>query len=498
MHGDVAIVGAGPGGIAAAKFLRDRGLEPVVFDQCGHPGGQWQHRNQMSGIWPGMATNTSRVMTHFSDLDYPAGTPAFPAESQVMRYLNDYVSTFGLHSALRLGRLVTGLEPDGAPGWTVHYRNPDGSLAAEYFRRVIVASGRFNQPSVPGIPGSTERVIHAHRYRGAGDFAGRTVLVAGGAISALEIASDLAMRGAARVICCYRRQRYILGKLAQGVPTDHINFSLFEALAGERLPASDNAARLKAFVLATEGSPESYGAKLPSDDLGVAGVTKSEHFLPMVAAGRIAVQDWPDRIDDHLVRFPDGSHEAVDQVILGTGYRLALPFLDEGSRRKLALDAEHVALYKHTFHPDLPNLAVLGFYNQVGPYFPVLELQARWIASVFAGITAMPDEAEMRAGLEAYFKTWQQPQKMPMHQLALLFARAIGAEPDPDDWPGMRRALLFGPLSATVFRLGGLEPLPEAAATVSREARAFGMITDEIFTEAERAHLALIGVSAAR
>ncbi len=47
----------------------------------------------------------------------------------------------------------------------------------------------------------------------------------GCANSALEIASDLAMLGAGRVISTFRRQRYIVPKLVGGIPSDALAFT---------------------------------------------------------------------------------------------------------------------------------------------------------------------------------------------------------------------------------------------------------------------------------
>src|ERR1700756_2852012 len=64
----VAIIGSGPGGLVAAKYLKDHGFAPVVFEQDDDIGGQWNVRSPHSGVWPSMVTNTSRWLTCFSDL----------------------------------------------------------------------------------------------------------------------------------------------------------------------------------------------------------------------------------------------------------------------------------------------------------------------------------------------------------------------------------------------------------------------------------------------
>lgn len=495
MNERVAVIGAGPAGLVAAKFLLDQGLQPIVFEQSGGIGGQWHLDNPASGVWSGMPTNTSRIMTRFSDLDHPPDVPVFPRAEQVHAYLTAYVRRFGLERVLQLNTRVDQIERGPDDDWLIRMSGPGGEFSAERFKSVIIATGRFSHgriPPIPGLENCTATIRHSHDYSGAGPFSGTSVLVAGGAISALEIASDLALNGTAKVTASYRGQRYVIGKLADNVPTDHLHFSLCEALLAESLDAETNAARMRDFALATMGSPDAYGAFMPAPDLRKAGVTKCDDFLPLLAAGKIRLKPWMRNLTGDVVEFEDGTADSFDQIIFGTGYGLDLPFLEPGIRKLLALDAEHIALYRHTFHPELPGLAVLGFYNQVGPYFPVLELQARWIARVLGGRIKLPSKQTMQAGLDDYFAGWDLPQKIPMHQLALLFSREMGAQPEPGDAPGRERAVMFGPLSSTAFRLRGPDYLPHAAETLSDEARRFGMEEQSSFSPEELALLNLI------
>ena len=153
-----------------------------------------------------------------------------------------------------------------------------------------------------------------------------------------------------------------------------------------------------------------------------------------------------------------------------------MPFLSEAIRRTLDLDAQRIELYRHTFHPQLPGLAFVGLWDQAGPYFPPLELQARWLAYAWSGAIAAPAAEEMQLGLDACRAGGGAPQKTKMNLIALLFARAAGVEPEPQRWPELRRALLFGPLAPVSFRLQGRDALPDAAARSAGEAMAFGCV----------------------
>lgn len=83
----VAVVGAGPSGLAAAKHALEAGFEPTVFEASDDLDGQWHARAAHSGVWPGMHTNTSRAMTAFSNFPAPADHPLHPAAGQIHAYL---------------------------------------------------------------------------------------------------------------------------------------------------------------------------------------------------------------------------------------------------------------------------------------------------------------------------------------------------------------------------------------------------------------------------
>ena len=489
---EVAVIGAGPAGLAAGAWLARQGFEPVLFEAADDLGGQWNATSAMSGVWPGMRTNTSRVLTAFADLDHAPGTPVFPSQEEVLTYLHRYAAQAGLLPRIRLGTRVEhlGRAPAGQ-GWILRsWRR--GDVRVEHFARVVIATGRYNAPLVPDIPGldaftGEGGVIHGFDYAGPAGYRDCSVVVAGCSISALEIASELALAGARRVTVTLRRQRYVLQKLTAGVPTDHVAFNRFAALAGAVMPPAALAQGLRNLVVSSAGSPEQVGAPQPDADIFAAGLTQSQHYLGLVAEGRIRVRPWIAGVAGRELRFADGSSETADTIILGTGYRLSLPFLAPDIAQTLGLDDQHIDLHDHTFHPELEGLAFLGLFDQVGPFFPVLELQARWLAYAWAGMVAAPDAAAMQAGLAACRARRGGPQAMPMHAMALTFARNAGVEPDPEHWPELRRALLFGPLSPASFRLVGPDRRADAAARTMADAALFGCIASPAMTDEEAA-----------
>jgi dimethylaniline monooxygenase (N-oxide forming) len=489
----VAIIGSGPGGLVAARYLKQHGFEPVIFEQDDEIGGQWNVRSPHSGIWPSMVTNTSRSLTCFSDLAPEPGTPLFPSNSQILDYLKRYARTFDILSQVRLNTRVELIErdPEGG-GWVIGSNGI--ARKSERFPYVVVASGRFNKPQLPMLPGleffsGSRGVLHSFEYKDPERFRGKRVLVVGCAISALEIASDLAMLGAVRTVSTFRRQRYVMQKLVAGVPSDALAFTRFAALKAEVTPKEILGKTMQDYILRVFGSPEQFGAFRPAGDFVSVGRALSQHFLPLVAEGRIVIKPWIKEIQGGSVQFGDESLEEFDAIIFGTGFGLSMPFLSPAISRVLDLGAQHADLYKFTFHPDLAGLAFLGLWEQTGPYFPPLELQARWITYVWSGIRSLPHQDQMHVGMAADRSTRGGSQLQAMHLMALLFAREANVEPDLTAWPQLARALLFGPLSAISFRLSGPDRLLDAGERIATEAKALGTVVSPRFSSEEVAQL---------
>src|SRR5215813_3788822 len=440
-----------------------------------------------------MVTNTSRWLTCFSDLALEPEAAIFPSNKEILAYLKRYARRFDILPQVRFGTRVELIErnPQGV-GWLV--RSNGAEEKSEIFPHVVVASGRFNKPLIPQLPGLDSfcgqlGVLHSFGYKDPASFRGKRVLVIGCAISALEIASDLAMLGASRVVSTYRCQRYVMQKLVAGIPSDVLAFTRIAALNAEVTPRQLLGKRTQDYILRVFGDPEQFGAFRPAGDFLTVGRALTQHFLPLVAEGRIAVKPWVREVQGRNVRFSDETWEEFDGIILGTGYELNIPFLSPTIADILDLGALHADLYKFTFHPDLAGLAFLGLWEQTGPYFPPLELQARWITYVWGGLQPLPNRSQMNAAIAAYRDARGESQLQAMHRMALLFAREAGVEPDLKAWPELALALLFGPLSAISFRLSGPDYLHDIEARVAAEARAVATAVVSTFSSEQVSQL---------
>ena len=431
------MVGAGPSGLVAAKCALEAGFDPVVFEASNALGGQWYTTAPHSGVWPGMRTNTSRAMTAFSDFPAPDSHALHPYAGQILDYLQAYARAFGVEERIRFGTRVEAVRL----GWTV-----DG----EPFDAVIAATGRFRAPKRPPLAERFRgQLLHAFDYPGADAFRDRSVVVYGNGISGLEIASDLAGHAGA-VTSAFRKPRYVISKVVDGVSSDWQWYTMFGAIERRVLAPDEWGRRVRERVLRVAGNPADFGAPEPDEDFRAAGISLCQDYLAQVRIGEIDCRPAITAIDGTSVRFADGTRTDADVLICATGYDLDMPYVT-------VLDPDR-ELYQRTFHPGLPGLGVIGQFLAQGPYLPLLELQARWIVAVWSGAVELPAPEAMRAVIST-----PRPTLDSHNALALTLSEELGVSPEPSEWPQIAEPLMFGPMLPPRYRLSGPGAQPGAA-----------------------------------
>jgi len=180
----VAIVGAGPCGLAAAVALKEAGVPHVVFDKA----------SVVSSI-----ENYPTNLIFFSTPEklVIGGVPFTcagerPTRREALEYYRGVVARHALtvcehETVTRVGR-----EDDA---FMVHTTASDGAVRSTPARAVVIATGYFDYPNMLGVPG--EELPHvSHRFVDGASAAGRHTVVVGGGNSAVECAMELARCGA--------------------------------------------------------------------------------------------------------------------------------------------------------------------------------------------------------------------------------------------------------------------------------------------------------------
>lgn len=243
----IAVIGAGPVGLAAASHLVQRGLAPLVLErgpEAGHTLSAWSHVRVFSPWWLNI-DRAARALLEETGWRAPRDE-ALPTGGELVR---DYLAPLARHPKLaqhlRFGAEVIAITRRGVDKMTdagrdeapfvIRYRDAAGHEDEIEARAVIDASGTWFAPNPIGIdglpvPGEREAadriaysipdVLEGERER----YAGARVLVAGSGHSAINVVLDLLkLQESApetRVVWALRRNR--LEKLWGGGVNDQL------------------------------------------------------------------------------------------------------------------------------------------------------------------------------------------------------------------------------------------------------------------------------------
>jgi putative flavoprotein involved in K+ transport len=182
---DTVVIGAGQAGLSAGHYLAKRGLPFVILDADERVGDHWRDR------WDSLRLYSPARYDSLPGRRFPAPSSHWPTGREMGDYLEAYARWFEL--PVRSGTHVERVEPADS-GFVVTTGN-GARLAA---RQVIVATGPFREPNIPGFAGDLHpsiRQLHSHEYRNPDQLADGPVLVVGLSHSGADIAFEAAKAG---------------------------------------------------------------------------------------------------------------------------------------------------------------------------------------------------------------------------------------------------------------------------------------------------------------
>jgi thioredoxin reductase (NADPH) len=181
---DVAIIGAGPCGLAAAVAVKRAGLSHVVFERGAVTESIAQYPTYVTFF-----STAERVS--IANIPFVVATEK-PTRREALAYYRAVVAHEQL--TVRQDEKVTAVAPSG-DGFIVTSSPRSGGTRHTRARAVIIATGYFGTPNRIGVPG--EDLPHVtHWYRDGHEAFQRRALVVGGGNSAAEVALDLFRCGA--------------------------------------------------------------------------------------------------------------------------------------------------------------------------------------------------------------------------------------------------------------------------------------------------------------
>ncbi len=334
----VAVIGAGPAGLATSHELARLRVKHVVLERGERAAWCW------ANLYDSLTLHTGKHLSTLPGMGFPRSAPLFVSRAMFCEYLDRYRARFA--APVETGAEVLRAELTNGD-WRLHFST--GELRAS---AVVVATGIISNPSVPAIAGREHfrgEVIHSVDYKRPARYEGRRVLVMGVGNSGGEIASELARAGA-RVTVAVRTGANVVPLTLFGLPIQYASVMV------RKLPRRAQEGIVEVVRRITEarrGPPVlPRPPHSPLDAIPLIGF----NLVDAIRDGLIQVRGNIAGLTERGARFTDGVEEEFDHIILATGFRSALGFLN-GIRR----DARGFAIRTdRVTSADHPRLCLVG------------------------------------------------------------------------------------------------------------------------------------------
>ena len=450
----VAVIGGGASGITTAKCLQDDHHEPIIFESSSTIGGIWAYREGSGGTFKSLYFQNSKYLSAFSDYPMNNCISDFPHNSEVLKYLNDYVDHFNLRKYIRLNTIVKKVKYINSL-WHVTVNSINGCETHE-FDAIAVCSGVFSKAKMPKLPNQDKfagRIIHSQDYKEPSMFTNKNVVVLGNGASGVDIAAS-ASYTANQVFWSFRKKTWLLPRYLKGVPIDCQIKRIYNFIPKQ----------LRSFLIHRKFSRISLKHQncnmLPSFDLLNSIVSVNDDILNRVCLGAVKIKPTITGFKDNQVLFQNEPSVNADIVVFATGYEIKFPFFDSSS---VDVHTEGIDLYKHVFHSHIPNCAFIGIIRVLGAAFPCAEIQARWFSKVLSGEVSLPSPEQMQTEIQnkltqqkknwitSVYRSFQVKQLEYIDEIAEL----INARPKFWRHWQIALSLLLDPLPPAQYRLDG-------------------------------------------
>lgn len=299
----------------------------------------------LSPVYDFLETNIPHVLMNYSDQKFPEGSSLFPPHRVVLEYLREYAEELKpctSFSAQVLG--VRKVKSGDEMCWEVETKDlKTKQTRKQEFDAVAVASGHYNDPFIPDIPGLKEfdekypgAISHSKFYRRPDHYDGKKVIVVGNSASGIDLSAQIA--------------------------------------SVAKLP-----------VLISEKEKAAPVLVVQEDKPWANNVQEIVEFMP----------------GERSVRFAnDEVQTEVDSVVFCTGYHYSFPFLKGLEPSVVVSDGSHAAhLWEHILYTADPTLAFLSIPQRIVP-FPVSEAQSALIARIWSDRLRAPTPSEMTSWVD--------------------------------------------------------------------------------------------------
>jgi cation diffusion facilitator CzcD-associated flavoprotein CzcO len=466
----VAVVGAGPGGLIAAKTLLQSGrFKVTIFEKTTTIGGLWAPGNLIN---PQMRTNLCQFTNSFSGLSWENVTPhrngdaamIYPFAWQVNEYLQQFYHRYIPNDIVRFSTIVTRAElvagEEQNSQWRIATSGPSKKDETHLFDYLVIAPGCSSHARMPTWLSSFQEemgspcpMLHSTQHQGIADMIhnksgpGSKFLVVGGSHSGCDIAVDIALQALSRthrlsqddveIIFLSSRKMVPLPNLLRMDDPNHCGFEPADLKMYNRsnLP-SDREASFTYSLFSPEVvqsttkmllSLKSGGEKtldLPEVDTMQLNAVINSSFSQMVQYGAVnmlygtlnslQVSSKTDQVIA-TIETVHGQQQEIDciaGVIFATGFdaSASISFLSTDVKKAMGLDEQtpNLPLVLDTsFLSQNMNVPNLSVIGFAAQFWGAMEMQARAATQAWTKGIFVPEQAE-RKSIAKYWKEIRQ------------------------------------------------------------------------------------------
>jgi cation diffusion facilitator CzcD-associated flavoprotein CzcO len=333
----IAIIGAGPSGLAAGHELLARGFTNfTLYEATDAVGGTWHIHT-----YPGLACDVWAHSYTFSYRPNPDWTASFVEQPEIEAYLQQCAKEFGLEPHIRLNARIASAHYQGDGSWKLT------TDTGEAFEHDVVINAMGNQhtplyPDVPGIEDFQGGSFHATRWNHDVELEGKRVVIVGSAASAVQIVPEVAkvaghltvLQRTANWIMPRGRKPYserkrawfrrvpALMRLTQRFQRFLMSFVHDAATLGHKR-MDDFEKRVKGFIDKTIPDPELRRALTPDSRYACKRGLVSDDFYPALMLDHVElVPEGLMAVRPTGITTEGGREIDADVIIYCTGYRI--------------------------------------------------------------------------------------------------------------------------------------------------------------------------------
>ncbi|KAL5332949.1 hypothetical protein BJX70DRAFT_87802 [Aspergillus crustosus] len=413
----VVIIGAGISGMCMAiDLLRRNHRNFIILEKGSAVGGTWNDNK-----YPGCACDVWSALYSYSFEQRSTWTREYPGQEEILTYLTDIASKYGLYPHIRFNSSVEEATWDeDSRQWKIQVGvlgDKDAQFQSGYelaANVLISAVGQLNLPSWPaieGVEGFKGKSMHSARWDWTYDFSEKRVAIIGNGATATQIVPEVA-KTAAHLSVYQRTPQWIVPRMDMAVHpiqqallsipvlrhTKRAAMMLFREQTHETIVNLDSKTSQEVRDMGVDlikkglpDKPELWDILTPTYPPGCRRILSSDDYYPALNRENVKLELRDiTRITETGIETADGENTEFDLIVYATGFRTVEflhPVKVTGANGRELSDVWKggaTAYYGMTVE-DMPNFGLLyGPNTNLGHNSIILmiEAQSRYLAAL--------------------------------------------------------------------------------------------------------------------